>query len=136
LLIGVQVPRGVRLGPKPLDRIHDVGLLREEGIPHTLRPVDPLTHHGEDVWKRHQRLDAKVPALPVEGIVERIRRQISICLDPPVRLYDFNRVGGRHENLGKKGVGIQGDGRKYLVEFFLPENRNLALCKNRRRYGH
>jgi len=56
--------------------------------------------------------------------------------DPPVRLDDLQRVRGRHEDLRQERIGIQGDRRQHLVEFLLPERRDVVLCENRDRDGH
>ena len=45
LLVGNQLLVVIGLGAKALDCIHDIGLLRENGIAETLGPVDLVAHH-------------------------------------------------------------------------------------------
>ena len=51
---------------KALDRGHHVGLLGEEGIAKRLGPLQLVTHDLQDSRKRHQRLDAGIPALNLQ----------------------------------------------------------------------
>ena len=73
LLAGrLQLVVGLRLGTKPLDGVHDVGLLRQHRVAELLRPVELVAHHVEHVGRRRERLYAVVPVLLVERRLERI----------------------------------------------------------------
>jgi hypothetical protein len=56
--------------------------------------------------------------------------QVRVCLDPAGCLNDLQWIGGCNKNLYEKFIRIKRDGRKHLVQFFLPESlaaRNLTL---------
>src|SRR5437868_6559925 len=69
LLLSVrpQRPRGRSLVAKTLDRVHYVCLLCRDGVAQLLCPVERSVHHPQYPRKRHQRLDAGIPWLCLDG---------------------------------------------------------------------
>ncbi len=63
LLRRLEVARSLSFCAKTLDGVHDIFLLREEGIAQLLCPVEFLAHHVEDLRKIHQGFHARIPVL-------------------------------------------------------------------------
>ncbi|MNF89195.1 hypothetical protein D3C84_717100 [compost metagenome] len=63
LLVGFQVAGGLGFAAQPLDGIHHVIRLGEEGVPHALHPGRVLAKGGEHLREGHQGLHAGVPGL-------------------------------------------------------------------------
>ncbi len=59
--VRIEIPRLVRAGPQTLNGIENIFLLGKKGVAKILRPVEFVVHRLEDLWERHQRLDADVP---------------------------------------------------------------------------
>jgi hypothetical protein len=76
--VGPECSRGCSLVPETLDRIHDVRLLRHDGITQLFGPVEFLAHHPQDLGKRHQGLDAGVPRLGVDGFGQLVFSEIGM----------------------------------------------------------
>src|SRR5579862_503070 len=115
-----------------LDRVHHVILLGQEGIAELLGPVELVVHHGEHRRKRGQRLYTWIPALLLEGILQGLVLEGGVLLLPARRFDDFERIGGRHQDLRQQRVGIEGNGRDDLLDFLRLEYGRLRGRRLRR----
>ena len=59
----LEIPRRLCFSAQALDRIQDLFLILQKGIPHFLRPVELFAHHCEHLRKVHQRLYTRIPVL-------------------------------------------------------------------------
>ncbi len=116
LLGGGERPGPLRLLPHALDRVHDVRLLVEEGVPQVGGPLDVVAETLHDVGERRHRLDGRVPGLLRDRVCERLVLQSLVLPEPLLELDDLERVGRGHERLREQRVGVQGDGRDQRVE--------------------
>jgi hypothetical protein len=102
-LLGGRDERPRRLGSlaQTLHRVHDAGLVGEKRITDGLCPVEGGLHHAQDVGKRDERLDARIPRLQVEGSRQSEAGQGCVrgILKPARRVDDLERVGRRHQDL-------------------------------------
>ena len=116
--VDCSVPAALGLGAQPLHGIHDIGLLRQEGVAERLRPVELAVHHLEDLGKRHQGFDAGIPVLLLERRIQLIASELRIVgiLNPARGQVDLERVGRGHQDLGEQRIGIERDRREKLVE--------------------
>ena len=136
LLVGLQRALLLRLLPHPLDGVHDVGLLVEEGVPEVRRPLDVVTEPLDDVGQRRHRLDGRVPGLLGDRVHERLVLQVLVLREPLLELHELERVRGRDERLGKERVGVEGDRRHQRIELVrreLRRSRRGRLGGRRRR---
>ncbi len=117
----------LRLLPHPLDGVHDVALLVEEGVPEIRRPLDVVAEPLDDVGNRRHRLDARVPGLLGDRVGERLVLQVLVLREPLLELHDLQRVGGRHERLGQERVRVEGDRSHERIELVRRELR-CRLC--------
>ena len=131
LLVRLQGPVVLGLLPHPLDGVHDVALLREEGVPEVGRPLDVVREPLHDLGKCRHRLDARVPGLLGDGVRERLVLQVRVLRHPLLELDDLERVGGGHERLGEERVGVEGDRCHERVELLRWELRGLLGCRRR-----
>ena len=106
----------ISLGAQPLDRIHHVRLLREEGVTQILGPFELVAHHGQNLGGAGQRLDAVVPGLLVDLLLQCIALQRLALLQPAVGLYHLQRIGRRRQHVGEQFVGIERDRRNQGFE--------------------
>ena len=131
-----QTARGIRFASQVLHRIHDLRFLVEESIAEVFGPIEFLVHHVEDLRKRDQRFDARVPF----GLLCRahcaVAVQPRIAPRPTRRLDDFSRISRGHQDLRQQRIGIQRDRRQHLVELLLrkccpalPRPVLLRACK-------
>ena len=97
--IGLKVARRLRFLAQSLDRVHHLLLLRKKCVAQPLHPVELLVHHGDDLRKRDQRLDAGIPTLLFDGPHRRIAAQAWIGSRPACRLHDFDRIRRGHQDL-------------------------------------
>src|SRR5262245_57728255 len=135
LLLGRgQLVVGVRLRAQPLNRIHDVRLLRQHGVAELLRPVELRAHHGEHRRRRCELLEAVVPALLVDRGLELIALEILVLGGPAVGLHHLERIGRGDQHLRQQRIGIERDRRQQRVELFRFEQRLLG-CGRRRGGG-
>jgi len=111
-----------------LHGIHDILLLREEGVAELLRPVELLVHHRQHVGKRDQRFHARVPGFFLDGLRDRIAFDVGMLLLPARRLHDFQRIGRGHEDLREQRIRIQRDRRDDLFQLFGLERWRLCWC--------
>ena len=139
--------RSLSLGPRaqPLDGIHQVLLLAQEGVAELLRPVEPVVHHGEHLREKDERLHAVVPRLRPQRVIEGPALQARVGLDKARRLDHFERIGGGHQDLRQQGVGIEGDRGGDLLQLLGHEKRRRRgrrrrwdryLSKQRCGHGH
>ena len=123
----------VCLRPHPLDRVEDLVLLVEEGIPQILRPVEIVRHALEQVGKARERLHARVPVLALERLVEGLALQTRVLRAPASSLDHLEGIGRRDQDLHGEPVRIERDGRDELLDLRRRELR--GLCRRRRPVG-
>ena len=117
LLLGRgQLVVGLCLGPQALDRIHNIRLLRKDGVTQLLRPVELFAHHRQHRRRRDQRLDALVPALLVDLGLQRVALERLVRGRPAVRLHHLQRISRRHQNFGEQRIRIERDRRHQRIE--------------------
>ena len=116
LLGGLQLLRRLSPGAQPLDRIHNVRLLRQHRVAKLLRPGQFRAHHAEHRRRRDQRFDAFVPGLTIDRVFELIALQVLVLIDPAAGLDYFQRIGRSHQRLRQQVVGIKRDRREKLIE--------------------
>jgi hypothetical protein len=66
-LRGFQITLSLRLPAQLLDGVHDIRLLRQEGITQRLGPFQLFAHHGKNFREGHQRFHTEVPFHLVHG---------------------------------------------------------------------
>jgi hypothetical protein len=125
LRTGFQGPFTFRLGPHPLDRIHDVRLLREERVSQIGRPLDVSGHSLDHVWSRGQSLDAWIPRLLGHSVCQCFVFQIFVPIHPLLKLNDLQWVRGSGQDLGEERIGIKRDRRNQGIQLIRRELRNL-----------
>ncbi|OIQ82789.1 hypothetical protein GALL_354280 [mine drainage metagenome] len=131
--------RGQRAGlarpvAQPLDRIHHLRLLRQEGVAQLLRPAQLAVHHLQDLREGQQRFDARVPVLRLQGGGQLIATKAGVAgnLQPARGLDDFERVGRRHQDLAEQLIGIERDRGQHLFELRRRERRrSLRVSRHR-----
>jgi hypothetical protein len=115
----------------PLNRIHDVGLLSEEGVSEIVRPLnvvaEPLDHVGEG----GHRLDGGVPRLPGDRVREGLVLEIRVLRHPLLKLDDLERISRRRQRLREQRVGVERDGCDQRVELV---GRERLLRRRGRRF--
>ena len=116
LLVGLQCALVLRLLPHPLDGVHHVVLLVEEGVPELRRPLDVVGEPLHDIGNRRHRLDGRVPGLLRDGVRERLVLELLVLREPLLELDDLEGVGRRDERLGQQRIGVERDGGHQRVE--------------------
>jgi len=116
LLGGDQLFAVVRFGAKALDRVHHIRLLREHGIAEILGPVELVAHHRNDVRRAGKRLDAVVPGLFVDLLLQGIALQILAFLQPAIGLHHLQWIGRCRQHICEQFVGIQRYRRNQSLE--------------------
>jgi hypothetical protein len=114
--------RGLRLGAKPLHRIHNILLLVGESSPDGLGPIHVPGHHLNCLGGMNDRFDGGVPRLIVNIIVGGS----GIILQPLAGGGDILRIGRGGENFRKQRIGIKSNWTEHLVE--LVRRINNRLC--------
>lgn len=94
-----------------LDGGHYIGGLVDVGLADRGGPVDLVGHHVDHRGIVSDGLDAHVPRLIVYAVG-------AIRANPAGRFVDVIHKSGGHEDLGKKRIGIERDGREKIVELF------------------
>ena len=125
----LEVARLVGTLAQGLDRLHDLLLLGEEGIPQAARPLKVLVHPGQYLRERQHRLDAGIPGLFFGGTHGVLALQLGTRAGKARRLHHLERISGGHQELRQQLVGIQGHGGQHLVEFCLGEQRDIRRCR-------
>ncbi|CUJ75795.1 Uncharacterised protein [Achromobacter sp. 2789STDY5608621] len=120
----VQVACLARLRPQPLDRVHHVVRLRQEGVAQRPDPLRLAAHHVHDGRKRDQGFDARVPGLGLDRLHGRVAGLAGMPGGPQGRGRDVIGIGRPHQDLRQEGIGIERHGRQQLVQLPLVE---LAL---------
>ena len=90
-------------------------------------PVKIVVHHRKDVGDFDERLDAGIPFFFGESGRESVALQAYVFPEPAFCLHHLERVGRCDENLGKKRVRIERDGRHKLVELGFVQTRLSGL---------
>ena len=137
LLVALQISRRLCTRPQRLDRLHDLLLVGEESIANLLRPVELVVHHGQHLRECGERLNAGIPILPCERLIERISLETRILLHEACSFHDLQRVRRRNQHLRKQLVGIESDRSEQRIELILRQRcRRLGWirhCVRRRR---
>jgi hypothetical protein len=89
-----------------LDRVHHVGLLRQECVSQVRGPLDIARHPLNHVWKLYQRLDAWIPRLLCHCVRQCFALQILVSIHPLLELDNFKRISRSGECLSQQWVGI------------------------------
>jgi len=108
-----------RLSPQILDRIHYVRLLPQKRIPQVGGPPDIAIQQRHHIRKRHQRLHARVPILLPRRLHQFPVTQVSILLQPLLRLNDLQWVSARHQYLAKQRIRIKRNRRHQILQLTL-----------------
>ena len=118
-----------------LDRHHHVGGLVDVGLTQGSGPVDLVGHHGDHRGIVGDGLDADIPRLIVDAVG-------AVGANPASGFVDVIHESGGHEDLRKKRIGIERDGREKIVELFGGKQRvrvvfglRRGLCGGRGRSG-
>ena len=80
-----------------------------------------------------QRIDAHIPFLISDRVVELLAVEPRVLLRPRSSLGDFGRVRGGHQHLGQQGIGIERNGRNHLLKLRSREVRRRRRGTVRRR---
>jgi hypothetical protein len=133
---GCERSRSLRFAAQALHRIHDVALLRQEGVANLLHPIKPTVHHLQNLRKGDQRLHAGIPVLRLKCLGQLIafERRVAGVLQPPGGLDHLEGIGGRCQDLREKRIGVESDGGQELVELRRRIRRG-AFGQWRWRYG-
>ena len=112
LLLGrFQVSSVLGLFPHALNGVHHIALLGQKSVAEIGSPLDVIREALHYFREGSQALNARVPRLFGDRILERLVLQILILCQPLLELHEFQRIGGSGKNLGKHRVRIQGNGR-------------------------
>jgi hypothetical protein len=133
VLVRGEVARALRRRAQPLDRVHHVLGLQQEGVAEVLHPRRVLAHHDDDLREGDQRLHARVPWLVVDEFHGGVTLFVRVGARPERRFGDVGRVGGRHQHLRQQRVGEQRDLRGELVDLLLAERTEVVLGPGQRR---
>jgi hypothetical protein len=123
LLLGgrLEIAGGISFMPQSLNGCRDIGLLRHESVAHPLCPILLSSHHGEYLRESRQRLNALVPLHLLQGVIERVPRNVRVCLYPSVRCGNLIRICSRDKDLCEQRIRIERNRRKHLVQLCLAE---------------
>ena len=120
-----QVARLVGPLAQGLDGVHDLFLLREEGVTQTSGPLEVLIHAVQDLREGEHGLHAGIPGLVCGGTHRVLTLQLGVGAGETRRLHHLEGVGSGHQQLGEEFVRIQRHWREHLVEFGLCEERGV-----------
>jgi hypothetical protein len=129
-----QFPRMLRLQPHSLYGVHHVALLTQERVPKICRPRDVLVQPFDEVRKHHQGLYARVPVLLLCRLGQGSAREPRASLEPLRGLDEFQRIGGRHQDLAYQRIRVECDRRDQIVEL-IGRQRLTGWGRLRRRLG-
>ncbi len=135
LLVALQISGGLGLRAQVLHGVHHLRLLREERVAQLLRPGEVLVHPVQHLGEGGQRLDALVPRLVLQRILERRALQPGVLLAPARGLDDLERIRRRHQHLRQQRIGVERDRGQHRVEFLLLEGRSGRGGLRARRRG-
>jgi hypothetical protein len=127
-------------GAHLLDRVHHVGLLREECVPKLGGPADILVQLRQRIRNCHQRLHAWIPGLLPRGVHERLAAEVLVPLQPLVCFHDLKRIGAGDQQLTQQRIGVESNRRHQVVELLrrphlLRRLLHLGLLLRQRRRG-
>ena len=100
----------------PLNRVHDVALLRQKSISQIRGPLNIFRQALHDIRKSGHRLNTWIPGLFRDRINQRLVLQPRVVSEPLMELNDLKGIGGSHQRLAQQRVGIQRNGRHERVE--------------------
>ena len=107
----------LRANPQALHGGEHVFWLSEKGIPESLGPVQLVVHRYEHLRKRHQRFDADVPCLILDGLYRGVALHVRMRFDPPASVHDFQRIRRGHQHLRQQRIRIECDRRDQPLQF-------------------
>jgi hypothetical protein len=116
LLSGLQSALVLRLLAHSLNGIHDVGLLRKEGITQIGRPLNVVTQPFDNIGQSRESLNTRIPGLFSHCVGQRFVFQRAVFRQPLLKLYDFKRICGCSQRLGQQRVRIEGNGRYQRIQ--------------------
>jgi hypothetical protein len=122
LSAGLQRAGALRLAPHALDCGHHISLLRQKSVAEIRRPLNVFCQLFDDIRKRSQSLNARIPRLLRYGISERLVFKARVFFHPLLELDDFDRVGGSSQRLRQKRIRIKSDRRDKRIQLIV---RNL-----------
>jgi len=102
LSAGLKISRSLSLCSHPLDCVHHVRLLCQEGVSQVRRPLDIAGHTLHHVWKLYQSLDAWIPRLLCHGVRQRFALQILVLVHPLLKLDDLEWISGSSQRLSQE----------------------------------
>src|SRR5262249_45653628 len=70
-----------------------------------------------------ERLDARVPALVLQRLLERVGLEVGVLLQPARGLHDLERIRRRHQRLAQEPVRVERDRRHQLLELLRRNGR-------------
>jgi hypothetical protein len=117
LLLGCfQRPLIVSFLAHTLNGVHNIALLRQEGVAEISRPLDvisqPLYHGGQS----GQGLDARIPGLFRHCIGKFLILQIRILFEPSLEKDDFERICRSRKYLSQQRVWIERNRRYERIQ--------------------
>ncbi|OQB52107.1 MAG: hypothetical protein BWX99_02614 [Deltaproteobacteria bacterium ADurb.Bin151] len=128
LIIRGEIARFVGSAAQILDHVHDFFFLIGKRVPERRRPAQVLAHHGQNFGIMTQSQHTYIPVLGLERLIEVVAGHERVVGQPSVRLRYFKRIGGGHQDLRQKCVGIQSDRGEHLCKLFVTVGtRRLGL---------
>jgi hypothetical protein len=92
LLVGLQIPRALRLGAHPLYGVHHVGLLCQNGVTKVCRPLDVVRKPFDDIGKGRQCLNGRVPGLLHYCVLQGLVFKAWVLTQPLLELHDLQWI--------------------------------------------
>src|SRR5262249_54975841 len=90
-------------------------------------PGDVLSQALQEVGHHRSRLDARVPVLSLDGLLELVSLQFLVFLKPLLSLDDLEWISGRYQRLAEELIRVEGDGRHESVDLICVELRGALL---------
>ena len=125
---------GLRTLAQALNGVHDIRLLREKGVAELLGPLQIAVHHAQELRKRNERFDARIPGLLLQRRRQYValKRRVGGSLQPAVRLDNLERVGRGHQDLCNQRIGVERNRCHQPIDLRGGE-RHRAGCRSRLR---
>ena len=117
-----------------LHRIHNIALLRQEGVAQIDGPLNVVAQTLYHVRKGRHGLDARIPGLFLHRIRERLIFQTLVVVQPPLQQDDFERIRGCSQYLGQQWVWIKSNWRDERIQLVRRNLGSLAPGCWRRRW--
>ena len=121
--VAFQVSGRVCAVAKALDRTDDVGLLCNDGLAETPRPVEIFIQQSHDLRVVQQRDHRVVPA--VVGLQRRVFLQL---FEEALRLDQLQGIRGCGQDDRKQVVGVQRDRADELLQLALRQQRDILVA--------